>query len=302
MNDTDTLQLSAGIIFALQHHLPTDDYTPYDAQQAQEGLMRIHNSSQPEQNFRIRQLQTELQEVINNEGELILINEDLKDALKESENENAKLNILLGEKDEEMDKLHKELEEKYEADELLRKYKELEIIAKELQDENKKEKERSQRLFNQHAETIQIQNWKKKYISRNALCLLCGESRYSSKRIRDKYGYCPLLRDCFTCEKCGDKECARAYNTFNGEHISIGEIMLSKHDEDREEIKRTMELYNDKHTPSFLLTAYPNLTTDNEIIDMINEWFRKSIEEPNEIFKLLSYYRDNLSICNDTNL
>jgi hypothetical protein len=224
MNRNDTLQLSAGIIFALQHHLPTDDYTPYDAQQAQEGLMKIFNSNNTEQGERIRQLERELQ----------------------------------------------------------------------------KEKETSQLLFNRIGENTMVKNWKKKYVNRNPLCLLCGKDRHSNNR--DKYGYCPLLRDCFTCEECGDRKCAKSYNTFNGEHISLGEIMLSRHDEDREELMRTMEAYNDKHTPSFALTEYPNLTTDCEIADMVNEWFKKSIEEPNEIFKLLSYYRNELSICNDTHI
>jgi hypothetical protein len=78
--------------------------------------------------------------------------------------------------------------------------------------------------------------------------------------------------------------------------------MMTRHDDDREEILKTLEAYCDNKVPSYLLTAYPNLTTDFEVMDMINEWFKKSIEEPNEIFKLLSYYRDNLSICNDTHL
>lgn len=292
------LQHSAGLIFSLQEFLPHDDYTPYDAQKAQEGLMKIHNSNHEvyERDALVHTLENEVEDLENEVEEL---REEMANACKEKDEENAKLNIALSERDQRIEELEKELDEKYEKDELLQKYKELLIVAKELEEEVKKEKEISQTLFNKIGEDTMIKNWKKKYVNRNPICLLCGKNRLSKSR--EKYG-CLLLRDCFTCEECSKRRCMKSYNCFNGENISLGEMMMTRHDEDREEIRKTLEAYNDKDTPSALLTDYPNLTTDFEIMDMINEWFRKSIEKPNEIFKLISYYRDRLSVCNDTDL
>jgi hypothetical protein len=292
MNDAhrETLRLSANLIFSLQEHLPNDEYKSYDAQVAQEGLMKLHNTNfaVQDENPRIEELEIEV--------------DDLEQQVRDCEDTIEELNGDVYELEQKVEVLNKKLNERYSQDELLMKYTELKEEAEMLQKHNKQEKERSQKLFNQLAEVETIKKWKSKYVNRNPLCLFCGKSRYSKKR--DKYGYCPLLRDCFTCEDCGDKKYARAYNTFNGENISLGEIIVSRHDEDRDEIKNTLELYNDNKVPSFLLTEYPNLTSDVEIAELINEWFMGCIQEsnPKEIFKVLSYYRDELSICGDTHL
>jgi len=320
MNATErnqTLQLSAGIIFALQHHLPNDDYTSYDAQIAQEGLMRIHNSNQDIYTYErdalvhtlegeVDDLQNEVDEANERIDELEERLEQLTEAYKEIENENSKINIAYGE-------LQNKLEERYEADELLKKYAELEETAKDLQNELKREKETSQKLFNEQAEVRQVKNWKAKYVGRNGRCLFCGKDRYNSKR--DKYGYCPLLRDCFTCEECGDARYAKSYNTFNGEHKSIGEIIFEKHrrgteherDSDvRYEVDITLRSYDERYVSCALIDGDfdGSLGSAVETADIIENWFKESIsaERPKEIMKLLSYYRDRLSICNDTHL
>lgn len=306
------LQQSAGLIFALQEFLPVDDFTSYDAQTAQEGLMRIHNSSNDayERDELVHTLENEVDDLQN---ELDELREEMDNAIKEREDENAELNRALLEREEVIDKLHKELDEKYEADELLRKHKELEIIATELQDELKKEKERNQKIFNDRAELYQVKKWKDKYVGRNGRCLFCGKDRYSTKR--DKYGYCPLLRDCFTCEECGDERYARNFNTFNGEHKSLGDIIFEKHsrggqyetDSDiRYEVDITLRNYDERYVSSALIDGdfEGRFSSPLDTADIINKWFVESIsaDRPKEIMKLLSYYRDELSICNDTHI
>lgn len=317
MNATERnriLQHSAGLIFALQEFLPVDDYTSYDAQTAQEGLMRIHNSNHIpyERDALVHTLETEVDDLQNENDEANdRINEleerleQLTEANKEIENENSKINIAYGE-------LQDKLDERYEADELLKKHAELEDTAKDLQNELKKEKERSQRLFNEQAEVSQVKTWKAKYVGRNGRCLFCGKDRYNSKR--DKYGYCPLLRDCFTCEECGDARCAKSYNTFNGEHKSIGEIIFERHSTGeqyetdssiRYEVDITLRTYDERYVSAELTDGgFSRFNSQPHTADIIEDWFKESIsaERPKEIMKLLSYYRDNLSICNDTHL
>ena len=308
------LQQSAGLIFALQEFLPVDDFTSYDAQTAQEGLMRIHNSSNDtyERDALVHTLETEVDDLQNELDEANERIEQLTEANNECEKENSKINIAYGEMLDKLEDMENKLNERYEQDELLKKYAEMESTAKELQDELKKEKETSQKLFNERTEARQIQTWKKKYVGRNGRCLFCGKDRYNSKR--DKYGYCPLLRDCFTCEECGDALYAKSYNTFNGEHKSIGEIIFEKHsrggqyelDSDiRYEVDITLRTYDERYVSAELTDGdFSRFNSQPHTADIIEDWFKESIsaERPKEIMKLLSYYRDNLSICNDTHL
>ena len=308
------LQQSAGLIFALQEFLPVDDFTSYDAQTAQEGLMRIHNSSNDtyERDALVHTLETEVDDLQNELDEANERIEQLTEANNECEKENSKINIAYGEMLDKLEDMENKLNERYEQDELLKKYAEMESTAKELQDQLKKEKETSQKLFNERTEARQIQTWKKKYVGRNGRCLFCGKDRYNSKR--DKYGYCPLLRDCFTCEECGDALYAKSYNTFNGEHKSIGEIIFEKHsrggqyelDSDiRYEVDITLRTYDERYVSAELTDGdFSRFNSQPHTADIIEDWFKESIsaERPKEIMKLLSYYRDNLSICNDTHL
>jgi len=313
------LQQSAGLIFALQEFLPVDDFTSYDAQTAQEGLMRIHNSYR-EVDAEAEDLQIEIDDLQQDNDELRNELDDanerieqLIEANKECEHENSKINIAYGEMFDKLEDMENKLNERYDKDELLKKYAELEITAKELQDELKKEKQTSQKLFNERTEARQVQSWKKKYVGRNGRCLFCGKDRYNSKR--DKYGYCPLLRDCFTCEECGDALYAKSYNTFNGEHKSLGEIIFEKHsrggeyelDSDiRNEIDITLRNYDERYVSVALIDGdfEGRYGSPVDTAELINKWFVDCIteERPKEIMKLLSYYRDNLSICNDTHL
>jgi len=313
------LQHSAGLIFALQEFLPVDDFTSYDAQTAQEGLMRIHNSN-PEADAEVEDLQIEIDdlqqdndEIRNELDEAHERIEQLTEACKECERENSKINIAYGEMYDKLEAMEIRLNERYETDELLKKYAELETTAKDLQDELKREKHTSQRLFNEQMEVRQVKSWKAKYVNRNGRCLLCGENRYNSKR--DKYGYCPLLRDCFTCEECGDKRIANSYNAFNGEHKSLGEIIIDRHTKGSEyetdssiryEIDNTLRTYDERYVSTALIDGdfEGRLGSPVDTAELINKWFMESIsaERPKEIMKLLSYYRDKLSICNDTHL
>jgi hypothetical protein len=308
------LQQSAGLIFALQEFLPVDDFTSYDAQTAQEGLMRIHNSNNEpyERDQLVHTLENEVDDLQNEVDEANERIEQLEVALKECESENSKINIAYGEMGDKLDAMEIRLNERYEEDELLKKYAELETTAKELQDALKKEKETSQKLFNEQAEVRQVKTWKAKYVGRNGRCLFCGKDRYNSKR--DKYGYCPLLRDCFTCEECGDALYAKSYNTFNGEHKSIGEIIFEKHsrggeyelDSDiRYEVDITLRTYDERYVSAELTDGdFSRFNSQPHTADIIEDWFKESIsaERPKEIMKLLSYYRDTLSVCNDTHL
>jgi chromosome segregation ATPase len=308
------LQHSAGLIFALQEFLPVDDFTSYDAQTAQEGLMRIHNSNHEpyERDQLVHTLENEVDDLQNEVDEANERIEQLEVALQECESENSKINLAYGEMGDKLDAMEIRLNERYEEDELLKKYAELETTAKELQDTLKKEKETSQKLFNEQAEVRQVKTWKAKYVGRNGRCLFCGKDRYNEKR--DKYGYCPLLRDCFTCEECGDARYAKSYNTFNGEHKSIGEIIFEKHsrggqyelDSDiRYEVDITLRTYDERYVPASLTDGdFSRFNSQPQTADIIEDWFKESIsaERPKEIMKLLSYYRDRLSICNDTHL
>jgi hypothetical protein len=308
------LQQSAGLIFALQEFLPVDDFTSYDAQTAQEGLMRIHNSNNEpyERDQLVHTLENEVDDLQNEVDEANERIEQLEVALKECESENSKINIAYGEMGDKLDAMEIRLNERYEEDELLKKYAELENTAKELQDALKKEKETSQKLFNEQAEVRQVKTWKAKYVGRNGRCLFCGKDRYNSKR--DKYGYCPLLRDCFTCEECGDALYAKSYNTFNGENKSIGEIIFEKHSRGgqyerdcdiRYEVDITLRTYDERYVSAELTDGdFSRFNSQPHTADIIEDWFKESIsaERPKEIMKLLSYYRDNLSVCNDTHL
>jgi hypothetical protein len=304
------LQHSAGLIFALQEFLPVDDYTSYDAQTAQEGLMRIHNSNHIpyERDALVHTLETEVDDLQNECDEandrIVDLEERLEhytEANKELEKENSKMFAVNSE-------LQDKLDERYEADELLKKYAEMEETAKDLQKELKREKERADRYYRLEEIDRNVLSWKKKYVGRNGRCLFCGKDRYNSKR--DKYGYCPLLRDCFTCEECGDARYSKSYNTFNGEHKSIGEIIFEKHrrgtehelDSDvRYEVDITLRTYDERYVSCALIDGD---FSQVETADIIEDWFKESIsaDRPKEIMKLLSHYRDRLEIGDYTHL
>jgi DNA repair exonuclease SbcCD ATPase subunit len=313
MNDEQkqTLQLSAGLIFSLQDNLPNDLYTPYDAQKAQEGLMRIHNlpiQDTEEQNEKIEELTYELEEAYTTIEEL---KNDIEDkdrkieALEEADSEERRERYYLEQKVEELE------------DKLQRKYadNEKDELIDELTDDNKMKDEMFEECQRRYEEEKQIKNkyilscvslrrineelksislYKSKYVNRNPLCLFCGTSRYDAER--DKYKVCPLLRDCFTCKTCGDKKFARNYTTYNGESKAIGYIILENHNYDAGQVKKTLENYHHNEELPLLFTD-GNEYTENQIADAITEWFDESFNESHkEIFKVIELYRGKLDI------
>ena len=311
------LQKSAGLIFSLQEFLPHDNYTPYDAQQAQEGLMKIHN--EPQNRIDICEMQLAITNAIMQEErthrrEAEARIEDMENACKVKDEENAELNRALWDRDQKVEELENKLNERYEADELLKKYAELEAYVKDLKEDYTKEKENTQLLFNKIGEDTMVKNWKKKYVNRNQVCLFCGKDRYDTKR--DEYGYCPLLRDCFSCKECSKKKVVRTFLTFNGSRKTLGDLMYELHktggryerdDSIRGAINKTLRSYEANFVSIALLDGDFEGRFGRTPLNpatIINEWFEESIkaENPKEIMKLLSYYRDNLDLLGDRHL
>jgi hypothetical protein len=313
------LQKSAGLIFSLQEFLPHDNYTPYDAQQAQEGLMKIHNEPQ-NIDISVRRLLVDMRtqgSIIHEQAtQLREANErieDMENACKVKDDENAKVNLALWDKEQKIEELENKLNERYEADELLKKYAELEAYVKDLKEDYTKEKENTQFLFNKIGEDTMVKNWKKKYVNRNQVCLFCGKDRYDTKR--DEYGYCPLLRDCFSCKECSKKKVVRNFLTFNGSRKTLGDLMYELHktggryerdDSIRGAINKTLRSYETNFVSTALLDGdfEGRHGTPLNPAKLINVWFEESIkaENPKEIMKLLSYYRDNLDMLGDRHL
>jgi|LakMenEpi03Aug12_release.lakeMendotaPanAssembly.Ray.scaffolds.fasta_scaffold52188_2 hypothetical protein len=316
MNDEQkqTLQLSAGLIFSLQDNLPNDEYTPYDAQKAQEGLMRIFNlpsNNNEELTNRIVEINGELEEAYTTI-------EELKNEIEDKDRTIEALEEVDSERASEIYHLEHTIEEL--EDKLQRKYAddEKDKIIDELTADNKLKDEMFEECKRRYDEEVLIKNkyikscvsqrrqieeltntqiFKEKYVYRNPLCLFCGESRYDKER--DKYKVCPLLRDCFTCKTCGDKKFARNYTTYNGENKMIGYVILENHNYDAEKVKKTLEnYYHNEELP--LLFTDGNDYTENQIADAITEWFDESLNEcdkvRNNIFKVLELYRSKLDI------
>lgn len=313
MNDEQkqTLQLSAGIIFSLQDNLPNDEYTPYDAQKAQEGLMRIFNlpnNNNEELTNRIDEINGELEEAYTTIEEL---KNDIEDkdrkieALEEVEDDERREKCYLEQKVEELEEKLKRKYAENEKDELIDELKADNKMKDEMFEECQRRYEEEREIKNKYIlscvsqrrkieELTNTQLYKSKYVNRNPLCLFCGTSRYDAER--DKYKVCPLLRDCFTCKTCGDKKFARNYTTYNGENKAIGYIILENHNYDAGQVKKTLENYHYNEDLPLLFTD-GNDYTENQIADAITEWFDESFNESHkEIFKVIELYRGKLDI------
>jgi hypothetical protein len=73
----------------------------------------------------------------------------------------------------------------------------------------------------------------------------------------------------------------------------------------RYEVDITLRTYDERYVSAELTDGdFSRFNSQPHTADIIEDWFKESIsaERPKEIMKLLSYYRDNLSICNDTHL
>ena len=313
MNDAQkqTLQLSAGIIFSLQDNLPNDEYTPYDAQQAQEGLMRIFNlpnNNNEELTNRIDEINGELEEAYTTIEELKNEIEDKDrtiEALEDADSERASEFYHL---ERTIEELEDKLQRKYadnEKDEMIDDLTADNKLKDEMFEECKRRLDEETLIKNKYIlscvsqrrkieELTNTQIYKEKYVNRNPLCLFCGASRYDKER--DKYKVCPLLRDCFTCKTCGDKKFARNYTTYNGESKAIGYIILENHNYDARQVKKTLENYHHNEELPLVFTD-GNEYTENQIADAITEWFDESFNESHkDIFKVIELYRSKLDI------